>query len=64
MSITLSQAARGVNKEVELNVVDTCPACNGGRCELGTKTQRCQHCNGTGMETITTGFFKIIFVIC
>lgn len=57
MNLTFSQAARGVNKDVNLNVVDTCPKCVGSRCEPGTKAGRCQYCNGTGMETISTGPF-------
>lgn len=57
MNLTFSQAARGVNKDINVNVVDTCPKCQGTRCELGTKPAKCQYCNGTGMETITTGPF-------
>jgi len=57
LNLTFSQAARGVNKDVTLNTVDTCPKCSGSRCELGTKPARCQYCNGTGMETISTGPF-------
>lgn len=57
MNLTFSQAARGVNKDVNLNVVDTCPKCSGSCCEPGTKPGRCQYCNGTGMETISTGPF-------
>ncbi|XP_033211054.1 protein tumorous imaginal discs, mitochondrial-like isoform X2 [Belonocnema kinseyi] len=57
MNLTFSQAARGVNKDIELNVVDTCPKCQGSRCEIGTKPIKCQYCNGTGMETISTGPF-------
>lgn len=57
MDLTFSQAARGVNKDVNLNVVDTCPKCGGSRCELGTKPGTCQYCQGTGMETISTGPF-------
>lgn len=57
MNLTFSQAARGVNKDVNLNVVDTCPKCVGSRCEPGTKAGQCQYCNGTGMETISTGPF-------
>lgn len=57
MDLTFAQAARGVNKDVNLNVVDTCPKCAGSRCELGTKPGTCQYCNGTGMETISTGPF-------
>ncbi|XP_076277062.1 dnaJ homolog l(2)tid, mitochondrial isoform X1 [Lasioglossum baleicum] len=57
MNVTFSQAARGVNKDIQLNVVDICPKCSGSRCEPGTKSVKCQYCNGTGMETISTGPF-------
>ncbi|XP_012346790.1 protein tumorous imaginal discs, mitochondrial isoform X2 [Apis florea] len=57
MNLTFPQAARGVNKDIQLNVVDTCPKCLGSRCEPGTKAVRCPYCNGTGMETISTGPF-------
>nr|CAD7452269.1 unnamed protein product [Timema tahoe] len=57
MNLTFAQAARGVDKRILLNVVDTCPKCNGSRCELGTKPARCNYCNGTGMETISNGPF-------
>ena len=57
MNLTFSQAAKGVNKDITLNVVDTCPKCNGSRSEPGSKAVKCPYCNGTGMETITTGPF-------
>lgn len=57
MNLTFAQAARGVNKDINLNVVDTCPKCAGSKCEPGTKPGVCQYCNGTGMETISTGPF-------
>lgn len=57
MGLTFAQAARGVNKDIDVNVVDTCPKCTGSRCEPGTKPGKCQYCNGTGMETISTGPF-------
>ncbi|XP_018570469.1 protein tumorous imaginal discs, mitochondrial isoform X2 [Anoplophora glabripennis] len=57
LRITFSQAARGTNKEVNINVVDNCPKCKGSRCEPGTTATKCQFCNGTGMESITTGPF-------
>ncbi|KAL6422204.1 hypothetical protein ACFW04_010908 [Cataglyphis niger] len=57
MNLTFSQAARGVNKDIEVNVIDVCPKCRGSRCELGTKPAKCHYCNGTGMETISTGPF-------
>lgn len=57
MNLTFAQAARGVNKDILLNTVDTCPKCHGSRCELGTKPSKCQYCNGSGMETVSTGPF-------
>lgn len=57
ISLTFAQAARGVNKDIDVNVVDTCLKCRGSRCEPGTKPGKCQYCNGTGMETISTGPF-------
>ncbi|XP_066990917.1 protein tumorous imaginal discs, mitochondrial isoform X2 [Anabrus simplex] len=57
LNLTFSEAARGVNKDITVNVVDTCPKCRGERCEPGTKPIKCTHCNGTGMETISTGPF-------
>ncbi|KAL7737798.1 hypothetical protein ACLKA6_006186 [Drosophila palustris] len=57
MDLTFAQAARGVNKDVNVNVVDQCPKCAGSKCEPGTKPGRCQYCNGTGFETISTGPF-------
>lgn len=57
MNLTFAQAARGVNKDIDVNVVDTCMKCRGSRCEPGTKPGKCQYCNGTGMETISTGPF-------
>ncbi|KAL1464960.1 hypothetical protein WDU94_004559 [Cyamophila willieti] len=57
MKLTFTQAARGVNKDVVLKIMDTCTRCNGEKCEPGTKTQKCTYCNGSGMETISTGPF-------
>ncbi|XP_066245601.1 protein tumorous imaginal discs, mitochondrial-like isoform X1 [Euwallacea similis] len=57
LRVTFSQAARGTNKDVTINVVDYCPKCKGSRCELGTSATKCAYCNGTGMESITTGPF-------
>lgn len=64
MNLKFSEAARGVNKEVTLNVVDTCPKCSGSRCELGTKAIKCTYCNGTGMETFSRGWFLERFCVC
>lgn len=57
MNLTFQEAARGVNKDVTLNVVDTCPKCKGGRAEPGFGMVTCPYCNGTGHETFTQGPF-------
>uniref|UniRef100_T1JPI8 J domain-containing protein n=1 Tax=Strigamia maritima TaxID=126957 RepID=T1JPI8_STRMM len=57
LNLTFQQAARGVNKDITINVVDSCPKCGGTKRELGTGTIRCPYCNGTGMESISTGPF-------
>uniref|UniRef100_A0A8C6NJ61 DnaJ homolog subfamily A member 3, mitochondrial n=1 Tax=Nothobranchius furzeri TaxID=105023 RepID=A0A8C6NJ61_NOTFU len=57
MELTFTQAAKGVNKELPINIDLTCPRCDGKGHEPGTKVQHCNHCNGSGMETINTGPF-------
>lgn len=48
-----------MNKDLNLNVVDICPKCRGSRCEIGYKATTCTHCNGTGMETVSRGGYRI-----
>ncbi|KAK3520321.1 hypothetical protein QTP70_021358 [Hemibagrus guttatus] len=57
MELTFAQAAKGVNKEITVNIDATCQRCDGKGHEPGSKIQHCHHCNGTGMETVNTGPF-------
>ncbi|XP_051979563.1 dnaJ heat shock protein family (Hsp40) member A3b isoform X1 [Xyrauchen texanus] len=57
MELTFMQAAKGVNKEITVNIDDSCPRCDGKCHEPGTKVSHCHYCNGTGMESINTGPF-------
>ncbi|KAG7305029.1 Protein tumorous imaginal discs-mitochondrial [Plutella xylostella] len=57
VNLRFTEAARGVNKDINLNIIDTCPKCQGGRAEPGTKAVKCNYCNGTGMETFSRGPF-------
>ncbi|XP_019625362.1 PREDICTED: dnaJ homolog subfamily A member 3, mitochondrial-like [Branchiostoma belcheri] len=59
MDLTFTQACRGVNKELNFSMMDTCPRCKGNKAEPGTKITRCQYCHGTGQETINTGPFMM-----
>lgn len=57
MDLSFEEACRGVNKELNLRVVDTCKSCQGSKCAPGYKPQKCKQCNGTGMESVQTGPF-------
>ncbi|KAJ0172700.1 hypothetical protein K1T71_011839 [Dendrolimus kikuchii] len=57
VNLKFTEAARGVNKDININIVDICPKCQGSRAELGTKPIKCTYCNGTGMETFSRGPF-------
>ncbi|KAJ8297929.1 hypothetical protein KUTeg_024460 [Tegillarca granosa] len=57
LDLTFTEAARGVNKEVYVNVKDDCPKCGGKKAEPGTKPKTCPRCKGSGVETISTGPF-------
>uniref|UniRef100_A0AAR2LFS3 DnaJ homolog subfamily A member 3, mitochondrial n=1 Tax=Pygocentrus nattereri TaxID=42514 RepID=A0AAR2LFS3_PYGNA len=57
MELTFTQAAKGVNKEITVNIDGTCQRCDGKGHEPGSKIQHCHQCNGTGMETVNTGPF-------
>ncbi|XP_053707939.1 dnaJ heat shock protein family (Hsp40) member A3a isoform X1 [Synchiropus splendidus] len=57
MELTFTQAAKGVNKEITINMEAACQRCDGKGHEPGSKVQHCHHCNGSGMETVNTGPF-------
>ncbi|TDH15759.1 hypothetical protein EPR50_G00012320 [Perca flavescens] len=59
MELTFSEAAKGANKELSVNIEDACPRCDGRGNEPGTKVSQCHYCNGTGMESINTGPFTM-----
>uniref|UniRef100_A0A8C6TC26 DnaJ homolog subfamily A member 3, mitochondrial n=1 Tax=Neogobius melanostomus TaxID=47308 RepID=A0A8C6TC26_9GOBI len=57
MDLTFNQAAKGINKEMSINIDASCQRCDGKGHEPGSKVQHCHYCNGSGMETINTGPF-------
>lgn len=48
LEITFEEAVFGVEKEIEVPRMETCPVCQGTGAEPGTKPIRCPQCNGTG----------------
>lgn len=54
MNLKFEEAARGVNREISVNITDTCPKCDGKRHEPGRAPVTCPACHGTGMVSIVT----------
>lgn len=48
LEISLEDAYRGYNTEIEIPRTERCPECNGSGARPGTSPKRCQECGGTG----------------
>jgi molecular chaperone DnaJ len=48
LEITLEEAARGTEKEIEVPRTEKCDICNGSGASLGTSPRTCPRCNGAG----------------
>lgn len=48
MTITLEEAAFGVEKEIVFNRTEHCPVCRGSGSKPGTQPAKCPNCSGTG----------------
>ncbi len=57
LSISLYEAARGANKQIELNKDIVCPECNGSGAERGTSLVNCSVCDGRGEVRETSASF-------
>ncbi|XP_065058168.1 dnaJ homolog subfamily A member 3, mitochondrial-like isoform X1 [Rhopilema esculentum] len=59
LNLSFAEAVNGVNKDVKIRMETTCSRCNGKRAEPGSTYVKCQQCNGTGEEKLSTGFFHM-----
>lgn len=59
LSLNFKEAAIGCDKEVIINSPDACPVCEGSCSQPGYKPVKCPYCQGTGVETISTGPFLL-----
>ena len=59
MRITFQEAARGVEKEIEISKLQACDTCHGSGAEPGSKVTTCPTCGGHGQVAVTRGFFNI-----
>jgi molecular chaperone DnaJ len=59
MQITFQEAARGVEKEIEISKLQACDTCHGSGAEPGSKVTTCPTCGGHGQVAVARGFFNI-----
>jgi molecular chaperone DnaJ len=59
MQIKLEEAAFGVEKEIEIQKLDTCDKCQGSGAEPGSRTINCPACGGRGQVISSRGFFQV-----
>jgi molecular chaperone DnaJ len=59
MQIGLEEAAFGVEKEIEIEKLDTCDKCHGSGAEPGSRTIHCPTCGGRGQVISSRGFFHV-----
>lgn len=48
VTITLEEAAFGVDKEIEISRTENCSVCHGNGSQPGSEPSRCPECNGSG----------------
>lgn len=54
IEIEFEEAVFGLNKEIKIDHLETCPTCNGTGAKEGSKPQTCPHCHGQGRVQQTT----------
>lgn len=59
VSLSFVEAARGMQKVVDLIYDENCGRCNGKRIEPNSRPIKCNHCSGSGIETINRGPFNL-----
>ena len=59
LTISFMDAAFGVETEIEIEKLESCPTCRATGCEPGTYPEDCRACGGTGQISRTQGFFSI-----
>jgi len=64
LEITLEEAARGLEREIDLPRSATCEACGGSGAEKGTAPRKCTRCGGAGrvQNVRTQGYSQFITI--
>ena len=59
LEITLEQAYRGAEVEIDVATAAVCEPCTGSGAKPGAKPQTCTTCNGQGRVRAANGFFQV-----
>jgi molecular chaperone DnaJ len=59
LQITLEEAARGCEKEIEIRKLEVCDPCTGSGAQKGSKAVVCPTCRGRGQVVVSRGFFQV-----
>ncbi len=55
LSLTLKEAATGINKKVRIKKREICDTCKGSRAAPGSSKKTCPKCQGSGKHTVSQG---------
>lgn len=59
LEITLEEAFKGTNAQINVNTAVACEGCGGTGAEAGSKPEQCPTCSGIGKVRAQQGFFTI-----
>jgi molecular chaperone DnaJ len=59
LDITLEEAYKGTDKQIEVPRQVSCEKCSGSGCAPGYNPESCSQCGGSGQVNLTQGFFSI-----
>ena len=59
LELTLEESVFGIQKNINIQVKDTCSNCSGSGCSSGHSPSTCTSCNGSGQVRMQQGFFSI-----
>jgi len=59
LQLSFMEAAFGTETEINVVKMETCPSCEGSKCDSGTYPETCRQCNGAGQVSRNQGFFTV-----
>ena len=59
LTLSFMEAAFGTETKIDLEKMETCPSCEGTKCESGTHPETCWQCKGAGQVSRNQGFFTV-----